>query len=113
MQYRTAIPFTPPIDPGMRQSALAALSAEAPGVDADVYGGLAQRNAVQYDRAAQKQNDDYTARARGIQSQMAMRGLQQLAQQQENQMNIANTVFRQNLGRAGGMLNSVLGGLYQ
>lgn len=114
MQYRTSIPTTPPIDPGMRQNALAALSAMPPrGVAADVYSGMAQRNAVDYDRAAQKANDDYVERARGIQSQMAVRGLQQLAQQQENQMNIANTVFRQNLDRTGGLLNSLLGGLYR
>lgn len=114
MQYRTSIPVTPPIDPGMRQNAIAGLNAPPTrGVAGDVYAGLAQQNVVNYDRAAQKANDDYVEQARGIQTQMAMRGLQQLAQQRENQMNVANTVFRQNLDRTGGLLNSLLGGLYR
>lgn len=113
MQYNTTIPTSPPVGAALRQPAMQAFNA-APvaGVSPDVYAGLAQRNAVDYDRSAQMANADYVQRARGVQQQMAMRGLQQLAQQRENQMNVANTVVRQNLNRTGGLLNALLQGVF-
>lgn len=113
MQYRTTIPTAPPIGPAIRQPAMQAFGAQPPAnVAPDVYAGLAQRNAVDYDRSAQAANADYVQRARSVQQQMAMRGLQQLAQQRENQTNVANTMFRQNLNRTGGLLNSLLQGVF-
>lgn len=113
MQYNTTVPTSPPAGAVIRQPAMQGFGATpVAGASPDVYAGLSQRNAVDYDRAAQMANADYVQRARGVQQQMAMRGLQQLAQQRENQMNVANTAVRQSLGRTSGLLNALLKGVF-
>jgi len=81
------------------------------GINADVYQGAAQKHAVGLDRAEQAAAADHTQRARAVQQQMAMRGLQQVAQQREQQAGIANTVMRNQLNQAGGLLRGLLGDL--
>lgn len=78
-------------------------------INADVYGGLSQKNAVSLDRQAQMANADHIQQARAAQQQLAQRGLQQMAQQQQNATSLADS--RRNMQSS--YLNSLLGGLFQ
>lgn len=113
MQYNTQLPVQPAVSPALRQQGLAALSAPSPmafpGAHADVYAGLAAQNATGFDRSAQQINADYMKQARDTQVQMALRGLDQMAQAQDSQRNLASQVNANNSG----FLNSLLQGLYR
>jgi hypothetical protein len=75
-----------------------------PHMGGDMFAGLSRANQVDYDRAAQMANQDHMLQANRLQGQMALRGLQQVSQQRQNQ---------QDLGlRRMNMLNSLLSGLY-
>jgi hypothetical protein len=109
MQYRTSISTAPPLDSGMRERAMGAMTGRPlPGVNADVYAARGQQNAVAYDRAAQQANADYVTKAKQLQAQMAMRGLEQLVQQRQYQNQASEQIMRQS-----GMLNGLLGGLFR
>lgn len=123
LQYKTGIPTTPPLSPDFRAKALAGLSGPATPwsgagsvARADAYDALAQRNAVNYDRSAQMANAEFVQQARDLQSQMSQRGLQQMAQSQQNQTDLGNRRRQEALDTTKAMLGSVnglLGGLFR
>lgn len=88
LRYNTGIPVPQPLTPGMRDGALVGLTQQYAGVPSDLYTSMAQRNAVNYDRSAQQENADFVNRARAAQLQMAERGLQQMAQSQQQQSDL-------------------------
>lgn len=119
LNYRTGIPVQAPITDPMRQSVLAGLSAGLPGMSgnrADNFDAMAQQKAVEADRSAQMANADFIAKARDMQSQMAQRGLQQVAQAQQNQSDLATRRYQMALDRTQNMfsnVNNMLSGLFQ
>lgn len=114
LTYNTGTAATPPISDDMRASALRGLTAQYGG-QGDLYRSLAQQNAVAVDRAAQDANADFLSRARDAQSQMAQRGMQQMAQYRQQDSDLARRQLQDTFGRvnnAYGMVNSVLSGLF-
>lgn len=108
--YRTSIPATPPVGPGMVDTAMTAMRARpsSPGVDKDAYSALGQRNAVEYGRNTSAGNAQFVNNAQNVQLEMAMRGLQQLEQQRRNESSAHNATY----ARQASVLNSLLQGLY-
>lgn len=123
LQYNTGISTTPPLSPQFRQATLAGLAGNmTPWAGAglqnrtDNFSGAASMNAAEADRAAQLANDQFVTQARDIQSQLAQRGLQQMAQNQQNNTDLATRRYQTALDRTQGMfnnVNSLLSGLFQ
>lgn len=122
LSYNTGINTTPPISPFQRQAALQGLSEgltpwAADGTHrADVYGAYAPQAALNLDRSAQKSNDDFVAKARDLQSQLAIRGLEQQSQAQQNALQLDTMRYQTQLDRAQrlfGGINGLLSGLFQ
>ena len=111
LSYDTRL--TPPqaAPPALRQQAAQALSAPSPfrfpGAHQDVYAGLASQNATAFDRAAQQADAESMSRWRDTQSQMALRGLQQMAQAQDNQRSLATQAYGQQMGFLGDLLQGL------
>jgi hypothetical protein len=101
MNYQTSIGARPPV-------ALSQLAAPPPGTNRGVYDGLAQKNQVELDRSAQAANAGFVQQAAQAQQQMAMRGMEMAAQQQNNNRSLNDQRFNQ----ASNYFNSILGGLY-
>lgn len=74
----------------------------------DVLNYVGSMNADAYRRAAEGVNNDYAAQQRAAQQGLALAGLQQMAQAQQNQRDMANN----RLGQMTGIANSLLGGLF-
>lgn len=108
MFYNTTLPVEPAVSPALRQRGAAALSAPSPfafpGAHGDVYAGLSAQNATAFDRAATEADATTMQRKRDTQTQMALRGLEQMVQAQDNQRSLATQ--RTNF------LNGLLQGLY-
>lgn len=102
--YNTGIPVAQPITDSDRSKAIRGILRGGTG---DVYNAKAQANAVDYDREAQRANAEFVANARDLQSQMALRGAQQMAQAQQNQSDIYN----RRVGMAMDEVNPMLSGV--
>lgn len=113
MEYTTGIPFTGAVSPALRQQALGALTAPSPfayqGSHNDVYNGLAQNNATDFARAAQAADMSVMQKSQALQNQMALRGLEQMSQAQDNQRQVANQLY----GNQTSFLNGLLTSLYK
>jgi hypothetical protein len=111
--YNTSIPVKPVVPYQDRMAALGGLSAQSPyktpGAHSDVYAHLSKGNQTSYDRAVQMADQSHMQRATEMQNQMALRGLQQLSQQRENQQNLANRRTQM----VSGFLNGLLTDLYR
>lgn len=70
---------------------------------------MARNNATDFARAAQSADMDMMAKSRDLQSQMALRGLEQMSQAQDMSRNVANQIY----GDQTGYLNGILSGLYR
>lgn len=112
MNYSTRLPVESAVSPFLRQQGQAVLSAPSPfsfaGPHADVYRSLAAQNATNFDRTATAVDAETMRAARDTQSQMALRGLQQMAQAQDNNRDLATRAQANQYG----ILNSLLRGLY-
>jgi hypothetical protein len=112
MDYRTQLPVGPVASPALRQQAAQALTAPSPfafpGSHQDVYSNLASQNATAFDRAATQADAETMQQQRNTQMQMALRGLEQMAQAQDNSRSLAMQAYN----NRSGFLNSLLQGLY-
>lgn len=104
----------------MKQSALAGLKMhgrmEYPGSAQDVYDARSQEAAIDYERAAAGANNKFTADARQAQNAAALQGLRLIAQEQQNQDDMATKRQQMGLNYAGqvfGGLNGLLSGLFE
>lgn len=79
------------------------------GPHRDVYAGLAQNNATGFARDATSADIDTMKRTREMQMQMALRGLEQMSQAQDNSRQLSNQMFSNQTG----FLNGLLAGLYR
>jgi hypothetical protein len=119
LSYNTGIQASPPITPAMQQAALDGLRQQKvayPGPGQDVYNAQSQKAAVDMERWAAAQNNQHMQNAQQGQSDMALRGLQQMAQAQQNANNLATQRQAMQLDFAGQMMggvNGLLSGLFQ
>lgn len=113
MQYTTGVQVNGAVSPLLRQEGKQALGAPSPftfpGAHQDVYAGLAQNNATGFDRAAQMADMETMKQTRDTQIQMALRGLGQMAQAQDNARSVANQLY----GNQTGFLSGLLSGLFK
>ncbi len=118
LSYNTGIQASPPITPAMQQAALDGLRQQKvsyPGPGQDVYSARAQQSAVDMERWAAAQNNQHMLNAQQGQSDMALRGLQQMSQAQQNANSLATQRQAMQLGYAGnvmGGVNGLLSGLF-
>lgn len=113
MQYTTGMPFVSAVAPLLQAEAGKAMAAPSPfsfqGSHQDLYNSLSRQNATGFDRAAAQADTDMQTQSRNLQTQMALRGLQQMAQAQDSQTRLANQVY----GNKTGYIGSILSGLFQ
>lgn len=120
LSYNTSINASPPITPALKRGALDGLQEYGklayPGSAQDVYDARAQEAAIEYERAAAGANNKFTADARQSQNAAALQGLRLLAQEQQNQDDLATKRQGIGLAYAGqlfGGLNGLLAGLFE
>lgn len=114
LTYNTQLPSQPPVSPTARASVLAAMTAKSPYTaygqsHQDAMDRLGSINAETYASAADRANDEYDAAQRQAQQQLALAGLQQMAQAQQNKNDLGNNRLQQMTGFA----SSLLGGLFR
>jgi hypothetical protein len=108
LTYNTGVQVQPPVTDAMQRQALAGLMAYG---NSDVYAAEAQKQAVDYERAAAEANNTYLQQARQAQVQTGLQGLTNMAQrnQQDNELLTQRQGLR--LGYAGKMLGGLNGAL--
>lgn len=113
LQYQTELPYLAPAAGSMRQSALAGILGAKPQQygqrHSDVYDAAAYSNAADYDRSAEKANTDYQLRQQEAQRKLILSGLNDMAQEQQRQNEVANKKNSIVYGAAG----NFLGGLFK
>jgi hypothetical protein len=106
LQYHTPLSYQPPVSPDTRAQATNAMRRGAPmsfGQNAmDVYNGAASSNIANYSRAADMANMDYSVAHQKAQRELALGGLRQMADAQQSQTQLQNT-----------LASSLLGGLFR
>lgn len=112
LTYNTQLPFDQPAPNPQR--GMEAMQPRSPygafgSNHQDVLDYVGAMNAEKYGRAAESMNADYAAKQRAAQQGLALAGLQQMAQAQQNQQELSNSRLQQMTGFAG----SLLGGLYR
>ena len=111
---------TPPFNPAAGMARLQAPPAQkfavpgAQNIYADVSRADGQKSAMDLSRATTQQAGEYAGRAKGVQNQAALSGLQLLGQQQENayqrqqaQQSIGSGLMKNMFG-GGGLLGGLL-----
>jgi hypothetical protein len=101
VNYQTSIPAQPAV-------ALQGLMAPPGYVNRDAYDGLMSGVQNNLDRQAQMANAQYMQQAGQAQSQMALRGAQQMAQQRQN----AQSLSQARRDQAMSYMNNALRGLF-
>ena len=111
LTYQTELPYSPP---GFNKpSAVAGILDAKPHHlgqrGQDVYDMMAYKNASDYDRASQKGDNDYQLRQQEYQRQLVLKGLGDMAEEQQRQNELANRSQSLVYGTAG----NLLGGLFR
>lgn len=112
LQYTSTLPDRPPIDDAARNAALGSIRARSP-FDSfgqnhqDVLDALAERQAAELNSQARRANTDYTLQQQQAQRQLALEGLNQMGQAEQNQNSLANTRLQNMVGFAGGLLRGL------
>lgn len=111
LTYNSSLQNNPPIEPGY--PAMGEIRKRSPFVPfgrnhQDVYQALGDRQANAIDMEAQKANADYALQQQQAQRELALAGLTNMSQAQQNQTNL-DTARLQNMV---GFANSLLGGLF-
>lgn len=75
----------------------------------DILNSMGDAAAADYDVAQSKANAAYTLSQQDAQNQIALRGLRQMAEAQQNQQSLYNTRLQNMVGSA----NNLLGGLFR
>jgi hypothetical protein len=113
LTYNSSLQNHLPYSPLQRNSALAALTVKSPygkfgSTHQDILNAMGGRNAANFDVAATKANADYQLAQQEAQRQLALQGLQQMSNAQQNQNELTNTRLQNMYGVA----NNLLGGLF-
>ena len=101
----------PPGDPTETSRAMGRVSRSPwsyKGAYGDIMRSKGAENAALYGLNAAKANNDYALQEQQARNQLALGGLQMLTNQQQNDLNLANT----RTGMTTGIFNSLLSGLF-
>lgn len=112
LTYNTTLPNSPPFEPTQLTSALDGLKIRSPykqfgSTHQDALNWLGDNNANVYRRAADRANTEYAMRQQEAESQLALAGLQQMNEAQQNQRSLQNSRLQQMTGVVGGLLQGV------
>jgi hypothetical protein len=114
LTYDTRLPEGTAIPPGMRDEAIRGLTGRSPFASygqnhQDVFGYMGAAAADEYARAASRANTAYDAQRLATQQGLALAGLQQMSQAQQNDAALGNSRLSMMTGLAG----NLLGGLFR
>lgn len=113
LTYDTTLQAQPPVSQAEMSRAMKGIRLQSPygysPQHQDVLNALGDQNAAQYALNAEKANADFGSRKLQAQRDVALQGLQQMSQAQQNQMDYANA--RSGMGY--GLVNSLLSGLFR
>lgn len=113
LNYETTLQAQPPVSPAMRQKAVAGMHLKSPygysPQHQDLLNGLADQNAANYEMGADRANSRFGVQKLQAQRDLALQGLQQMAQAQQNQAELANA--RSGMGY--GIVSNLLSGLFR
>jgi hypothetical protein len=112
LQYTGSIQSLPPVDDASRNAALGAIRKRSPFTSfgqnhQDVLDALGERAAATLGTESRRANADYLLQQQNAQRQLALSGLNQLAQSQQNDNQLANTRLQNMVGFAGGLLRGL------
>lgn len=113
LTYNSTLQNRPPVSDSQRNAALAEIRQRSPYTQfgqnhQDVLGALTENAATVLDMEAYKANTDYALRQQEAQRQLALAGLQQQSQAENNQRDMATNRLQMMTGFA----NNLLGGLF-
>lgn len=112
LTYNTQLPFEAPVPEPQR--AMAAMKPRSPYTQfgqnhQDVLNYVGSLNADEYGRAAERVNNQYAAQQRDAQQGLALAGLQQMSQAQQNQQQLGTSRLQQMTGLYSNLLGGLLG----
>lgn len=107
--YQSTLQDSPPASEQQRSAALSGLRIKSPygaygSSHQDVLNALGDRNAAEYDQAAYRANMDYQMKQQDSQRQLALAGLQQMNEAQQNDNSLINQRFGNYASLLGGLL---------
>lgn len=109
--YTGTLANTPPISDALRSEAMDGMRRKSPwkypSQHGDIMRALGQENAVNFDRAATKANTDYQLEQQKAERELALSGLGQMAQAQQQQQQLANSRMQSALGMYSGLLSGL------
>lgn len=112
LTYKSELPYSQPVSESMRKGALAGMLNASPyqygDRHNDIYRGLAQQVATEYDRAATKMNTASEQEQQSAMRNLLLRGLGNMNDEQQARNRIAN----ENSSLVYGFGSRALGGLY-
>lgn len=107
-QYQTSLKNQPPVTPQMRALDGLASPYQYPGAHNDVMKSRAGQIAADYNVSSDRANTDYSLAQQQAENQLALQGLNNLAQDQENQRN----AYQKRMDMMRGLQSSILGGMF-
>lgn len=107
-QYQTSLKNQPPVTPQMRALDGLVSPYQYPGAHSDVMKSRAGQIAADYNVASDRANTDYSLAQQQAENQLALQGLSNLAQDQENQRN----AYQKRMDMMRGLQGSILGGMF-
>lgn len=107
-QYQTSLKNQPPVTPRMRALDGLVSPYQYPGAHGDVMASRAKQIAADYNVNADRANTDYGLARQQAENSMALQGLGNLAQDQENMRNAQ----QKRLDMMRGFQGSILGGMF-
>jgi len=112
LTYKSELPSSQPVSGSMRKSALAGILNASPyqygSRHDDIYRGMAQQSAVEYDRAASKANATGEQEYQSAMRNLLLRGLGNMNDEQQAR----NRIDNENASLVFGFANKALGGLF-
>jgi len=113
LNYDSTLNAQPPVSSAQRQKAVRGMHIQSPygysPQHQDLLNGLADQNAANYELGADEANATFGTRKLQAQRDLALTGLQQMAQAQNNQAELANA--RSGMGY--GIVSNLLSGLFR
>lgn len=109
MKYRSELPYAPPVGPE-HQSGAALTGFLAPGSlnQEDIMRRLDSVNQANYAVAAQKVKSDYNQAHRRAQDELALSGLQSLAEDRRSKISLQNNMLNGFLGSISPIFSSMM-----
>lgn len=113
LTYDTTLQAQPPVSQSDRQKAVKGMRVKSPypysSQHQDLLNGLADQNAANYEMGADRANSSFGVQKLQAQRDLALQGLQQMSQAQQNQMDYATA----RTGMGYGLVSNLLSGLFR